>query len=152
MTKNGIFNEKSKNFNITIFSIFSKSCDFACFAKENRLYFDKVTTDFDFKTRFGKFIRFYYEVWNMKIQFEIILVVYGDPRVDFRWKISNLSQMFDSQKIKYRDPFSHIYDLMGSYWIVLIRLHEKLRMLIFFRGFWLEIDRILMMADLVSVF
>ncbi len=54
--------KKSKNFNILIFSIFSKSCDFAGFAKENRLYLGKVMTDFDFKTRFGKFIRFYYEV------------------------------------------------------------------------------------------
>jgi hypothetical protein len=51
--------KKSKNLNI---SIFSKSCDFAGFAKENRLYFGKETTDFDFKTRFGKFIRLYYEV------------------------------------------------------------------------------------------
>jgi hypothetical protein len=62
MTKNGIFNEKSKNFNISIFSIFSNSFDFAGFAKENWLYLGKVTIDFDFKTRFGKFIRFYYEV------------------------------------------------------------------------------------------
>jgi hypothetical protein len=88
--------KKSKNFNISIFSIFSKSCDFAGFAKENRLYLGKETTDFDFKTRFGKFIRFYYEIWNMKIQFEIILVVYGGSGVDIRWKISNLGQMFYS--------------------------------------------------------
>ncbi len=54
--------KKSKNFNILIFSYFSKSCDFVGFAKENRLYLGKVTTDFDFKTRFGKLIRFYYEV------------------------------------------------------------------------------------------
>ncbi len=42
--------KKSKNFNISIFSIVSKSCDFAGFAKENRLYLGKVATDFDFKT------------------------------------------------------------------------------------------------------
>jgi hypothetical protein len=59
--------KKSKNLNISIFSIFSKSCDFAGFVKENRLYLGKVTTDFDFKTRFGKYIRFYYEVDNTKI-------------------------------------------------------------------------------------
>ncbi len=53
--------KKSKNFNISIFSIFSKCCDFAGFAKENRLYLGKVSTDFDFKTRFGKYIRFYFE-------------------------------------------------------------------------------------------
>jgi hypothetical protein len=59
--------KKIKNFNILIFSIFSKSCDFAGFAKENRLYLGNVTTDFDLKARFGKFIRFYYEVDNTKI-------------------------------------------------------------------------------------
>ncbi len=59
--------KKIKNFNISIFSTFSKSCYFAGFAKENKLYLGKVTTDFDFKTRFGKLIRFYYEVLNMKI-------------------------------------------------------------------------------------
>jgi hypothetical protein len=88
--------KKSKNFNILIFSIFSKSCDFAGFAKGNRLYLGNVTTDFDFKTRFGKFIKFYYKVWNKKIQFENILVVYGVTGVDRRWKISNLGQMFHS--------------------------------------------------------
>jgi hypothetical protein len=36
--------KKSKNFNILIFS---KSCDFAGFAKEKRLYLGKVTTDFE---------------------------------------------------------------------------------------------------------
>ncbi len=76
--------KKSKNFNISIFLIFSKSFDFAGFAKENWLYLGKVTTDFDFKTRFGKFIRFYYEVRNMKILFENIIVVYGRPGVDQR--------------------------------------------------------------------
>ncbi len=59
--------KKSKNFNISIFSIFSKSCDFAGFAKEIRLYLGKVMTDFDFKTSFGKFIKFCCEVSNMKI-------------------------------------------------------------------------------------
>ncbi len=54
--------KKSKNFNISIFSIFSKSCDIAGFAKENRLYLGKVTSDFKFKARFGNFIKFYYEV------------------------------------------------------------------------------------------
>jgi hypothetical protein len=43
-----------------------------------------------------------------------------------------------------------IYDLMGSYWIVLIRLHEKFRTFNFFHCFWHAIDRNLMMADLVS--
>jgi hypothetical protein len=76
--------KKSKNFNISIFSIFSKSCDLAGFAKENWLYLGKLTTDFDFKTRFGKVIRFFYKVRNMKIQFEIIIVVYGGPGVDLR--------------------------------------------------------------------
>jgi hypothetical protein len=76
--------KKSKNFNISIFSIFSKSCDFTGLAKENRLYLGKVMTDFEFKTRFGKFIRFYYEVHDTKIQFEIISVVYGGPGVDLR--------------------------------------------------------------------
>jgi hypothetical protein len=41
-------------------------------------------TDFDSKARFGKFIRFYYEVHNKKIQFEIIIVAYGGPGVDRR--------------------------------------------------------------------
>ncbi len=54
--------KKSKNFDISVFSIFSKSCDFAGFAKESCLYLDKITTDFDFKTRFGKFIRFYLDI------------------------------------------------------------------------------------------
>ncbi len=46
-----------------------------------------------------------------------------------------------------------IYGLMGSYWIVLIRLHEKFRTSIFFfYCFWLEIDRNSMMADIDSHF
>jgi hypothetical protein len=45
-----------------------------------------------------------------------------------------------------------ICSFMGSYWIVLMRLQEKYRTFNFFYCFWLEIDRILMMADLVSVF
>jgi hypothetical protein len=43
-----------------------------------------------------------------------------------------------------------IYGLKGSYWIVLIRLHDKFRTFKFFHCFWLAIDRNLMMADLVS--
>ncbi len=43
-----------------------------------------------------------------------------------------------------------IYDLMGSYWLVLIRLHEKFRTINFFHNFWLEIDRNSMMADIDS--
>jgi hypothetical protein len=43
-----------------------------------------------------------------------------------------------------------IYDLMGSYWIVLIRLHEKFRTFNFFHSFWLKIDRNSMMADIDS--
>jgi hypothetical protein len=76
--------KKRKNFNISIFLIASKSCDFAGFAEENRLYLGKVTADFNSKTRFGNYIRFYYEVHNKKIQFEIILVVYGGSGVDLR--------------------------------------------------------------------
>jgi hypothetical protein len=61
-----------------------KSSDFAGFAKKNRLYLGKETTHFDFKARFEKYIKFYYEVQNKKIQFEIILVVYGSLGVDLR--------------------------------------------------------------------
>jgi hypothetical protein len=48
------------------------------------LYLDAEMTGFDFKTRFGKLIRFYSEAHNKKIQFEIIIVVYGGPGVDRR--------------------------------------------------------------------
>jgi hypothetical protein len=49
---------------------------------ENRLYLEAEMTNYNSKTRFGKFIKFYYEVQNTKIQFEIIIVVYGGPGVD----------------------------------------------------------------------
>jgi hypothetical protein len=45
-----------------------------------------------------------------------------------------------------------IYGLMGSYWSVLVGSCEKFKTFNFFRGFWIEIDRNLMAADLVSVF
>ncbi len=45
-----------------------------------------------------------------------------------------------------------IYGFMRSYWLVLMGSCEKFRTFDFFDCFWLEIDRILMMADLVSVF
>jgi hypothetical protein len=76
--------KKSKNFNISIFSIFPRSRDFGGFVMRKYLYLDAETTDFDSKTRFGKFIRFHYETHNKKIQFEIIIVVYGGPGVDRR--------------------------------------------------------------------
>ncbi len=130
--------------------IFPRSRDFAGFVMRKLLYLDAETTDFDSKTRFGKFIRFYSEIHNKKIQFEIILVVYGVTGVNRRWKITNLGQMFDSQKIKYQDPFSHIW-FIGKL-MVLIRLHEKFRTFNFFHYFWLEIDRNSMMADIDSHF
>jgi hypothetical protein len=76
--------KKSKNFKFLIFSIFSKSCDFAGFAMKKWLYLGESMTDFDSKARFGKFIKFCYEVSNTKKQFEIILVVYGVTGVDRR--------------------------------------------------------------------
>ncbi len=45
-----------------------------------------------------------------------------------------------------------IYGFMGSYWLVLMRSCEKFRTFIFFHCFWLEIDRNLMMVDLVESF
>jgi hypothetical protein len=73
--------KKSKKFKL---SIFSKSCDFAGFAMENRLYPEAGMTNYNSKTRFGKFIKFNYEVQNTKILFDIVLVVYGSPGVDRR--------------------------------------------------------------------
>jgi hypothetical protein len=111
MTWNRIFKQtKKQKFQIFFFfSIFPKSCDFTGFAMDNRLYLKAEMTNFNSKTKFGKFIRFYYEVYNKKIQFDIIIVVYGGPGVDRRWKISNLGQMFHSKKIKYRGPYDHIW-------------------------------------------
>jgi hypothetical protein len=43
-----------------------------------------------------------------------------------------------------------IYGFMGSYWLVLMGSFKKFRTFNFFNCFWLEIDRNLMMADLVS--
>jgi hypothetical protein len=39
---------------------------------------------------------------------------------------------------------------MESYWLVLMLSCEKFRTFNLFRGFWLEIDRNSMMADLLS--
>jgi hypothetical protein len=58
--------KKSKNVQFSVFSFFSKICDFAGFAMENRLYLEAEMTDFKSKTRFGKFIKFYYEIHNKK--------------------------------------------------------------------------------------
>ncbi len=88
--------KKSENIKILIFSIFPKTRDFAGFAMRNYLYLDVELTNFDSKTRFWKYIRFHWEVCNNETWFEIILVVYGVTKVDRRWKISNLGQMFDS--------------------------------------------------------
>ncbi len=43
----------------------------------------------------------------------------------------------------------NIYGFMGSYWLVLMVSCEKFRNFNFFRGFWLAIDKNLMMADLL---
>ncbi len=94
MIKNEILSEKKVGF--WKFSISSKIRYFAGFAMRKLLYFDTKFKDFDSKTWFGKYIKFYYEVDNTKIQFEIIIVVYGSPGVDQRCKISNLGQMFSS--------------------------------------------------------
>jgi hypothetical protein len=61
MTQNVIFNEKEWKYRILIFLIFPKSQDFAGFAMKKKRYLDKGLTYFDFKTRFGKDIKFYYE-------------------------------------------------------------------------------------------
>ncbi len=88
------WNFQWKKVKISNFISFSKSWDFAGFAMENRLYLEAEMINFNSKTRFGEFIKFYYEAQNTKIQFEIIIVVYGVTGVDWRWKISNLGQMF----------------------------------------------------------
>ncbi len=54
--------KKSENIEFLIFLIFPKSHDFAGFAMRKKRYLDKGLTYFDFKTRFGKDIKFYYEI------------------------------------------------------------------------------------------
>ncbi len=59
-------------------------------------YLGAELTDFDSKTRFGKVIKFYYEVLITKTWYGNIIVVYGGSKVARRWNFSNLSQMFHS--------------------------------------------------------
>jgi hypothetical protein len=86
-----------------------------------------------------------------KIQFDIIILVYGGPGVDRRWKISNFGQMFHSKKIKYRDPFSHIW-FIGKLMVSSNGIMWKIQDFQFFSLFLLEIDRNSMMADIDSHF
>ncbi len=53
--------KESENIEFLIFLIFPKSHDFAGFAMRKKRYLDKGLIYFDFKTRFGKDIKFYYE-------------------------------------------------------------------------------------------
>jgi hypothetical protein len=57
---------------------------FAGFSMRTWRYLDARLTNSDSKTRFGKYIKFYYEVQNMKTRFENIIVVYGVTGVDRR--------------------------------------------------------------------
>ncbi len=65
-----------------------------------------------------------------------------------RQKVKNL-QCFTRRKSNIEILLA-IYDLMGSYWIVLIRLNEKFRTINFFHSFWPKIHRNSMMADIDS--
>ncbi len=51
--------KKSKNIKLLIFSIFPKTRDFAGFAMRKWRYLGGEFTNFDYKTRFGKYIRFH---------------------------------------------------------------------------------------------
>jgi hypothetical protein len=61
------------------------------FDEKEAVSWRRPKTNSDSKTRFGKNIRFYYEIHNKKIQFEIIIVVYGGPGVDRRWVTTSIS-------------------------------------------------------------
>jgi hypothetical protein len=53
-----------KNLKFLIFSIFLENCYFVGFFMRKKLYLGAEMINFDSKTRFGKNIKFYYEVNN----------------------------------------------------------------------------------------
>ncbi len=95
-------------------------------------------TNFDSKTRFGKYNKFYYEVLNKKIQFENILVVYGSPESNEGEKSPTWVKCLIRKKSNI-EVLMIIYGLMGSYyWLVLMGSCEKFRNFIFFIVFGLK--------------
>ncbi len=73
--------------------MFLNSCDFSGVAMENWLYLGIDLSEFGSKTRFGKEIRFYYDVQKKKTLFETIIVVYGGFEIERRRKNFNLRQV-----------------------------------------------------------